>query len=491
MTSLYLNPINIEPNVDASAKCPIVPNVMENVETSEKTNKPRFVTTLSKSSMIVVDRDDVDKNICVLISRSPEKYEDIEDSDGMSGDLANKEENFVEKKENIMSIDDLDSDDELVGKILAPGIAKRLKSKKDIISTTRKQTSGKKILTNIHEVPIDNIFFHFVENVEKWKFIYQRRVAMERELGKDVFECKEVMSLIQEVGLMKIVTGFSKCYEMLVKEFIINISKEYDNKRSKEFRKVYVRGRCLDFSPEIIYRFLGRNEEEQAKVEVFDNAICREIMLKHVKECPRKGKLLESYLSVKYAVLHRIGVANWVLTNNTSNIATGLGKFIYIVGTKTELDFGSYVFDQTMKHVASFTMKMPIAFPSLIGGVILSQHPSIFLSSDSICKRDPPLSLPYRLFTGKHVPDIVMTSDQKPFGSTTRARIIVDLKDTCKNLDETIKGCTERKIRLEILIKALFEEDENLKGDETGEDNANEEGTDTSGDEETTNSDED
>lgn len=77
----------------------------------------------------------------------------------------------------------------------------------------------------------------------------------------------------EEAGLMKIVTGFGKCYEMLVKELIVNISKECDDKRSNEFRKVYVRGRCVDFSPEIIYRFLGRNEEEQAELEVSDNFI--------------------------------------------------------------------------------------------------------------------------------------------------------------------------------------------------------------------------
>lgn len=68
MTSMYLDPINVEPNGDASAKSYVVPNVMGNVETSENTNKPRYVTTLSKSSMIVVDKDDVDKNIRVLIS---------------------------------------------------------------------------------------------------------------------------------------------------------------------------------------------------------------------------------------------------------------------------------------------------------------------------------------------------------------------------------------------------------------------------------------
>lgn len=81
-------------------------------------------------------------------------------------------------------------------------------------------------------------------------------------MGKHAFECEEVMSLIQEVGLMKIVTGFGKCYEMFVKEFIVSIYKECDNKRSKKFIKLYVRGRCVDFSLEIINRFLGRNKEE-------------------------------------------------------------------------------------------------------------------------------------------------------------------------------------------------------------------------------------
>ena len=69
MTSLYLDPINVTHNVDASVKSSIVPKVMGNVETSENTNKPRSVTTLSKSSMIVAERDSVDKNTLVLTSQ--------------------------------------------------------------------------------------------------------------------------------------------------------------------------------------------------------------------------------------------------------------------------------------------------------------------------------------------------------------------------------------------------------------------------------------
>ncbi|XP_050878184.1 uncharacterized protein LOC127082001 [Lathyrus oleraceus] len=222
--------------------------------------------------------------------------------------------------------------------------------------------------------------------------------------------------MIQEVRLMKTVTGFGKCYEMLVKEFIVNISKECDNKRRKEFRKL-------------------------------------EITAKQVKEWPRKWKLSAR--------------------------------------TKSSFDFESYIFDQTMKHVASYAVKIPIAFLSLICGVILSQHPSILISSDSVCKIDPPLSLHYRMFTRKHVPYIVMTSGLKSSRPTTRTCILAEVKDTCKTLDETIKSCTKRKSKLEILIKALFEEEGILKGDETGEEDANEESSDASDDKDTTNSDED
>ena len=69
----------------------------------------------------------------------------------------------------------------------------------------------------------DNISFHSVGNAEKWKYLYQRRIALERELGAGALECKEIMELISYVGLMKIVTRFANCYETLVKEFIVNI----------------------------------------------------------------------------------------------------------------------------------------------------------------------------------------------------------------------------------------------------------------------------
>lgn len=56
------------------------------------------------------------------------------------------------------------------------------------------------------------------------------------------------MDLLKVTRLMKIVTGVGFCYEKLVKEFILNISSERNIEGSKEYRKVYVRGKFIKFS---------------------------------------------------------------------------------------------------------------------------------------------------------------------------------------------------------------------------------------------------
>ena len=56
-------------------------------------------------------------------------------------------------------------------------------------------------------------------------------------------QCKEVMKLIKHVGLMKTVSGLGNCYEKLDKEFLVNIPEDCDNPLSKEYQKVFVRGK--------------------------------------------------------------------------------------------------------------------------------------------------------------------------------------------------------------------------------------------------------
>ncbi|XP_050877324.1 uncharacterized protein LOC127081081 [Lathyrus oleraceus] len=252
----------------------------------------------------------------------------------------------------------------------------------------------------------------------EWKYVYHKRLALERELAQNVLKCKEIVDLIQEAGLMKTVTQLSKCYEILVKEFIVNVSEEYVDGKSREFRKVYVRG----------------------------------------KRWPLKGKLVASKLSVKYAMLHKIGAANWVPTNHKSRVAVMLGKFIYVVGTKAKFDYGTYIFYQTMKHAGSFSVKGPIAFPSLICGIVLNQFPNILTENDFVKRRESPLAFNHKLFLGKHVPDIAMATGETSSVCNQPGKVVVIaiLKETCKELEV-------RKLTLEnLIIKLEMTEDDVL-----------------------------
>ena len=169
-------------------------------------------------------------------------------------------------------------------------------------------------------------------------------MTLERELGKSVLDCQDVMKIIEDVGLMKTVINLGSCYEKLVKEFIVNIPEDCNDESSADFRKVYVRGKCVTFSPAVINRFLGRSDISQLEFEDTDDQVCQEITCNAVKHWPSLKKLSAGKLSVKYAILHRIGTINWVPTNHTSTISVALGRFICVLGKKKKFDFGACIF---------------------------------------------------------------------------------------------------------------------------------------------------
>ncbi|XP_058755677.1 uncharacterized protein LOC131628885 [Vicia villosa] len=323
---------------------------------------------------------------------------------------------------------------------------------------SRKKPTTSKLAASIPEVPIDNVSFHYASSVSIWKYVLQKRLAVERELDPNALENKDVLELIQEAGLLKNVCNLPKCYEKYVKEFVVNLSEDCGNSRSADYRKVFVRGKFVSFSPSVINKFLGRTDEAQTELKVTDNQVCQVITAKHVKSWPMKEKLTASKLSIKYAMLHKIGADNWVPTNHKSTISTMLGRFLYAVGTKANFDYGAYIFDQTMKHAGSFSIKGPIAFPSLLSGIILDQYSNILNEHDVVCKRESPLAFHYKLFQGKHVPNIVMTSaETSKFGaSVSKAEVIEILKETCKELES-------RKMSLEMDENEEFADTEEME----------------------------
>ncbi|MCI22827.1 envelope-like protein, partial [Trifolium medium] len=68
--------------------------------------------------------------------------------------------------------------------------------------TSRKTTGGKKIPLRVPSAPMDNISFHHETRASRWKFVYNRRLSLENELGKKALECQELVDMITDAGLI-------------------------------------------------------------------------------------------------------------------------------------------------------------------------------------------------------------------------------------------------------------------------------------------------
>jgi hypothetical protein len=302
--------------------------------------------------------------------------------------------------------------------------------------------------------------FHTKDNEQRWKIVSQRRIATERELRSEALSYKEITSLLEEVKLMKTVLGVGKCHERLVREFVVNLSEECAEEGSDDYHKVHMRGRTIDFSPTVINKFLERSTESESNKILSMDKIAEEITSGQAMQWPKKGLLPTSKLIVKYAILNRIGTANWAPTNHSSGITPTLAKLIYLIGKGKKVDFGKHVFEQTMKHVETSAIKLPIAFPSLITELILNQHPSILLPEEYESKRPPPISFNRKLFAEPHVPDIVFKDKEAaetsaPLDRSSLNKVLAELIQVSKELEETIKSSTIRKTCVDHLIKQL------------------------------------
>ncbi|XP_050874865.1 uncharacterized protein LOC127078453 [Lathyrus oleraceus] len=276
---------------------------------------------------------------------------------------------------------------------------------------------------------------------------------------------------LMEVTPLRMIPGnvpsspsMTRAKQGIVKEFIVNIPDESYGKSSREVCKVVVRGKCVKLSPTVINKFLGRGTDEGVDLEATDNEICRMITAGQVNEWPSRKHLAASKLTVKYPILHKIRSANWVPTNHISTLSIALGRIIHAIGSRDNYDFGKFIFEQTIRHASTNAIKLPIAFTSIICGIILSQKPGILSTSDIPSRRKTPLSIHYKLFEGSHVKD-VMTSGRRE--STTKGSLIDQLKETCKELEDGIRVVRARKEALEVLICSLEREDREKAGKES------------------------
>ncbi|PNX87357.1 envelope-like protein, partial [Trifolium pratense] len=329
-------------------------------------------------------------------------------------------------------------------------------------STSRKSVGRKKVPQSVPYAPLDNVSFHLENGSARWKFVYHRRLALERNLKDDILKCQSVVEALEYAGLMKTVVGLDKCYDGLVKEFFINVAADCNDPASPEYRQIFVRGKCVQFSPTVINQYLQKSPDEVAPLKATDNEICKVLTGGRIKVWPSKAKLSATSLSPFFAVLNRIAAHNWVPTTHSGDVARGLGKFIYAVGTKANFDYGAYFFQETLSHALTYAVEKPVALPTLLCNIILEQHPDILRSTDVPCKRKGVLAIEQRLLDGTNAAAGVGTSVQT--GVLSRKQMIADLTETSRALEA-------RKLKIDRVIEALKAEEaaETAEGEPDGQ----------------------
>ena len=105
-------------------------------------------------------------------------------------------------------------------------------------------------------------------------------------------------------------SGMLALKRKLVKEFLVYISYFCDYPFRKKYQNVYVKGECVNFSPNTLNKFLGVEETKIPELEVTDNQVCKKITANQIEVWPKKIKIFFGKLSMKYAILNRIVVAN-------------------------------------------------------------------------------------------------------------------------------------------------------------------------------------
>lgn len=101
---------------------------------------------------------------------------------------------------------------------------------------------------------------------------------------------------------------------------------------------------------------------------------------------------------MKYAILHKIGIANWYPSTYLATISTTLEKLVYQISTGHSMDVGKFIFQQILHHVNTYGINIPIFFPRLITGFLLSQHSDLLVDDDVVGPAPRIISLSYKTF---------------------------------------------------------------------------------------------
>lgn len=123
-------------------------------------------------------------------------------------------------------------------------------------------------------------------------------------------------------------------------EFYTNLNKSMFATSVRDVFKAYIHGRYIVFSPAIVDESLERSVTIYPKIPVVDlDVVTRELIGGEVDSWVGES-LFVVKLSIKYSILYKIVVKNWLPTTHMSTLGQIMSVLLYRIGIGTQINFG-------------------------------------------------------------------------------------------------------------------------------------------------------
>ncbi|TYK30679.1 uncharacterized protein E5676_scaffold1704G00220 [Cucumis melo var. makuwa] len=192
-----------------------------------------------------------------------------------------------------------------------------------------------------------------------------------------------IMDLILKAGLEKTISNVSPFYPQLIREFIVNLPDEFNNPSSVDYQIVHIRGFKFVISPAVINGFLGNIVDIDYSPSCPTTEVLATILSGGTLFTWPVNGIPAAALSVKYAILHKIGIANWFPSSHVSSVSTALSTFLYQICNDEKVDTGAFIYNQLLRHVGSFGVKVPIALLRLFSSLLLHLNGAVLTATDA------------------------------------------------------------------------------------------------------------
>ncbi|XP_019154258.1 PREDICTED: uncharacterized protein LOC109150728 [Ipomoea nil] len=219
----------------------------------------------------------------------------------------------------------------------------------------------------------------------------RRELIVQRTVDKNQLNSVcDILPLLNEVGLLKIVTDVCPYSKLLTYEFYCNLSDEIDSLTGPRPMQIFIRGKWYDFGPDVIKKYYGLPTVQEEAITEWD-VVAKTLTGGHTTSWPTGDKdyLLSSHLTSGYVILHHLALHNLLPSAHFNTVGKLLAGFLFRIGTKMQCDMGKWIFYHVLTLVHPREQKGLKPMPSEV------ISPTLLYTVDK------------RLLSGDHINDVV------------------------------------------------------------------------------------